>query len=191
LEPTAGIVLLRIIPEEVRHDTGRQLDLWGVATDRDLRASRAIARVQAVLGSEEVKTAGFKGGRGLYEQFQLVPWGSPREHEPILPWPGSIARPYPALVYEPPLEADLIDDRGISVSVDARGLLERSPAVLVVSGRSAQPVDSWAGPWPLEERWWSQPRQRRRARMQVIVARGEAHLVFRESARWWLEATYA
>ena len=190
-EPTAGIVLLRIVPEEVRSDTGHQLDLWGVPTDGDLRASRAIARVQAMLGSDEVKAAGFRGGRGIYEQFQLVPWGGPREHEPALPWPGRIARPYPALVHEPPLEADLLDDRGVSVSVDARGLLDRSPAVLVVSGRSAQPVHRWAGPWPIEERWWRQPTRRRRARMQVVVARGEAYLVFRESARWWLEATYA
>ena len=189
--PTAGIVLLRIVPEEVRQDKGRQLDLWGISTDGDLRASRAIARVQAMLGSEEVKAVGFRGGREVHEQFQLVPWGAPRGHEPVLPWPGRISRPYPGLVHEPPLEVDLLDDCGVSVSVDARGFLDRSPAVLVVSGGSTQPVVKWAGPWPLEERWWHPVQKRRRARMQLIVARGEAHLVFRESARWWLEATYA
>ena len=188
---SGGIVLLRIVPEEVRQDKGRQLDLWGIPTDGDLRASRAIARVQAMLGSEEVKAVGFRGGREVNEQFQLVPWGAPRGHEPVLPWPGRISRPYPGLVHESPLEADLLDDRGVSVSVDARGFLDRSPAVLVVSGWPTQPVVKWAGPWPLEERWWHPAKKRRRARMQLIVARGEAHLVVRESARWWLEATYA
>lgn len=50
-------------------------------------------------------------------------------------------------------------------------------------------VTAWAGPWPVEERWWD-PGGRRRARFQMSVATGAAYLVVREKGRWWVEATY-
>jgi protein ImuB len=48
---------------------------------------------------------------------------------------------------------------------------------------------AWAGPWPLEERWWEAGR-RRRARMQVVVEGGEAYVVSRETGCWRVEASY-
>jgi protein ImuB len=45
-----------------------------------------------------------------------------------------------------------------------------------------------AGPWPLDERWWS--RHRRRAHLQMVLASGEALLVEAESSRWWLVGIY-
>ena len=44
-EITGGIVLIRLVPEEVRADVGQQLGLWGGQSDADRRAIRAIARL--------------------------------------------------------------------------------------------------------------------------------------------------
>ena len=35
----------------------------------------------------------------------------------------------------------------------------------------------WAGPWPLDERWWDIERRRRRARVQVVLEGGTAHVL--------------
>ena len=51
-------------------------------------------------------------------------------------------------------------------------------------------MSAWAGPWPLEERWWDPGRHRRLARFQVVTADGTAHLVVAEHRRWWVAANY-
>jgi protein ImuB len=52
-------------------------------------------------------------------------------------------------------------------------------------------VVAWAGPWPVEERWWDAGGARRLARLQVVTADGQAWLVACERGRWWVEAAYA
>jgi protein ImuB len=51
-------------------------------------------------------------------------------------------------------------------------------------------VVGWAGPWPIDERWWDPQQARRRARFQVALSDGSAHLLTLEGGRWWIEATY-
>ena len=51
-------------------------------------------------------------------------------------------------------------------------------------------VTGWAGPWPLDERWWEPTAHRRLARFQVVTADGAAHLVLAEHRAWWVAATY-
>ena len=51
-------------------------------------------------------------------------------------------------------------------------------------------VTAWAGPWPLEERWWDPSSRRRGARFQVVTEDGRAHLIVRAEGRWWVAATY-
>jgi protein ImuB len=190
-----GLVLLRLSPEEVRPDTGRQLDFWGQTADGDARAARALARVQGLLGPDAVVTAVLAGGRACADQVRLVPWGSPgsperSNSEGMPPWPGRIRNPSPALVHQPPLRAGLLDPDGGLVQVNGRGMLSSLPASLALQDGPARRVTAWAGPWPLEERWWDSE-GRRRARLQVLLEDGEAHLVYREGGRWWVEASYA
>lgn len=77
--PTAGITLIRLVPDEVHHDSGRQQGFWGGAAEGDERAARALARVQGMLGPDAVCTAVVGGGRSPAEQVRLVPWGDARE----------------------------------------------------------------------------------------------------------------
>ena len=74
--------------------------------------------------------------------------------------------------------------------VSGRGALSAPPARVSVAGGPWTDVQAWAGPWPLEERWWDSARRRRRARLQLVTADGQARLLTLESGRWRVEATY-
>jgi protein ImuB len=189
---TAGVTLIRLIPDEVKPDHGRQLGFWGGSAAANDRAARGLARIQGMLGPGGVVTAVVGGGRDPAHQVQLVPWGDPRPEAPPAspPWPGHLPLPAPAAVYPDPIPAALCDGAGQPVLVTGRGVLNAIPARLSVAGGPPVEVVAWAGPWPAEERWWDQQSCRRRARFQVCGADGTAQVVVLESGRWWVEATY-
>jgi protein ImuB len=162
--PSGGLALLRLVPEEVRPDDGRQTGFWGGDRAAAERVARALARIQGMLGPESVVTGVPAGGRSPAEQVRLVPWG---ERPPVAggvepPWPGRIPAPAPATVHPVPV-----------------------PAAAAWSE-----VAAWAGPWPVDERWWDGAAHRRRSRWQVITAGGTAYLLSQEGDRWAVEATY-
>jgi protein ImuB len=64
------------------------------------------------------------------------------------------------------------------------------PASLSIDDEEPVAVTGWAGPWPVDERWWEAATGRRRARFQLTAADGSAFLLSVETGRWWLEATY-
>src|SRR5262249_16608440 len=74
--------------------------------------------------------------------------------------------------------------------ISARGHIGATPARVAVAGGRWTAVTGWAGPWPADERWWDPAERRRRARLQVGLADGSAHLLALEEGRWWVEATY-
>lgn len=190
--PTAGIVLLRLVPDEVHRDEGQQLPLWGGATDADDRAAAVLARLQGLLGFDAVRVAVPAGGR-TPGAVRLVPWGEPRgrEYDGSPPWPGRIPPPSPTLVFPDPLPALLLDRRGGDVLVDDRGTLSERPASVagVPKTRDAGVV-GWAGPWPVDERWWDPESARSVARVQVVTDDGAARLLSLSYGRWWVEAVY-
>jgi len=190
--PTAGITLVRLTPDEVRPDEGRQLGFWGGTTLQDERAARALARVQGMIGLEGVCTPVSQGGRSPAERIRLVPWGDARVAgtPPDTPWPGQVPPPAPARVPRVPVPAEVVAADGAVVHVTGRGLSTAAPARLSVDGGPWTDVVAWAGPWPVEERWWDASASRRRARFQLLTASGVAHLAAVEGGRWWIEATY-
>jgi protein ImuB len=192
--PTAGLTLLRLLPDEVVPDQGRQLGFWGGEAGIDERTARALARVQGLLGPEAVVTAVLVGGRGPEEQVRLVPWGTAgpggRPDITAPPWPGKVPPPAPAIVHGRSLVAEVVDDDGRSIEVTGRGLESAVPARLSVAGGPWIEVVAWAGPWPADERWWDPAAHRRRARLQVVLADGSAHLLALEAGCWGVEATY-
>ena len=105
-------------------------------------------------------------------------------------WPGRLPAPSPAWVHGEPTPADVHDGVGEQVVVDGRGALSAPPVRVSVAGGPWTDVQAWAGPWPLEERWWDSARRRRRARLQLVTADGQARLLTLESGRWRVEATY-
>lgn len=195
--PTAGITAVRLSPDEVLPLSGAQTAFWGGSPGIDARGARSLARVQGMLGYGAVSTAVIGGGRDPREQVRMVPWGD----HPLLagdrggageepPWPGRVPAPAPALVHDRPLQASLIGPGGQQVGVSGRGVLSSEPARLSVQDGPWSDVVGWAGPWPCEERWWDPRAYRRRARMQVLLSDGHAHLLALETGRWTVEATY-
>jgi protein ImuB len=147
--------------------------------------------VQGRLGPEAVANAVHVGGRDPGEQVRLVPWGDP-PLEPTVPspWPGRLPSPAPATVLSPPLPAEVVDDAGAPVGVNGRGLPSGAPARVSVGGGPWSAVVAWAGPWPVDERWWDADAHRRRARWQVVTAAGGAYLLSLQGGAWTVEATY-
>lgn len=198
------IVRVTLAPDEVQPDRGRQLGLWGTSGDAEDRAARVFTRVQGMLGPDAVKVAVLAGGRAPSEQVRLVPWGDDRREqlrdglEPSTerPWPGRVPPPLPTMVHQPPLPADLRTVDGWPIVVSGRGLMDGEPARLSIASSimgslgQAHHIASWAGPWPVEERWWDVQAARRHARIQVVTTVGRAFLLLVEGGQWWVEATY-
>ena len=197
--PTAGISRLWLVPEEVVPAGGRQLGFWGSDVATVDRAARAVARVQGLLGLGSVTVPEWRGSRDPATQVALVDVAAvdlvverPGAHRDrvVGPWPGRLPPPSPARVPAEPPAVELVDLQGAPLRVSGRGEVSAAPARLSVAGGPWQEVVAWAGPWPLEERWWDAARQRRRARFQVVTAEGSAWLVVVESGAWRVEAVY-
>ena len=190
--PTAGIVLLRLVPDEVMPYGGMQLGLWGGMGEADERAGRVLARVQGMLGPDRVLTAVLDGGRDPGDQIRLVPWGDERvpDRPTEPPWPGRLPAPSPATVLPAPVPAEVTDVAGVPVGVTERFVVTGRPARLALAGRPPVEIAAWAGPWPADERWWDPPTASSRARFQLVGTDGTAWLVTRDRTGWHLEATY-
>src|SRR6266536_612506 len=190
--PTAGITLLRLTPDEVVRHSGLQLGLWGGLGDEGERASRALARVQGMLGPGAVLTAVLGGGRGPDERVRLVPWGDERrpDRQADQPWPGRIPAPAPATVLPDPVPAQVVGADGAPVTVTERYAVTVPPAQLTVAGRPPATLVGWAGPCPVDERWWDSPAARQRARLQLLAEDGSAWLVALCDGCWEVEAAY-
>lgn len=202
--PTAPITLLRLHPVEVVSAAALQLPLWGSSGDEDrLRARRALVRVQGLLGPDAVRVPVLSGGRGPAERITFTPLGDepvPRA-DPAQPWPGRLPEPSPTVLLDDPVELLDVDDNPVRVT--GRGLLSADPARLRVSGSTVPAVAAlstdrapgtlswWAGPWPVDERWWDPELSAtgRTARMQVLSA-GCAMLLCYRQRRWYLEGVY-
>ena len=194
---TGGLTVLRLVPDEVVPDEGRQLRLWGGTSAADERASRAFARVQGLLGPDSVTTPVLTGGRRPVDLVVLVPWGDERATPPTAkqPWPGRLPSPLPTTVHLLPPHVEILDTHGQLVQVTRRGELSAPPASLVLESDkntfTSHPIVDWAGPWPLEEKWWDPQSARRQARMQIVTDTTCAYLVVAEGGSWWLEGEYA
>lgn len=154
--PAAPIVLLRLEPIEVVTAGALQLGLWGGEGEQEDRFRRALVRVQGLLGGEAVLRGVLSGGRGPAERITLIALGDEPvpAADPALPWPGRLPMPAPAVVLVDRPEVILESAAGTPIWITDRGLFTADPARLRW-GTKDWPVTAWAGPWPLDERWWS------------------------------------
>ncbi len=196
--PTAGIDLIRLIPEEVVDGRSLQFGLWFGGTDpieATEKAGRALVRAQGLLGPEGVRTAVLGGGRGPADQVRLAPWGDERVPgaDPEPPWPGRLPAPSPTVVPVAPVPAVVTGENGEEIGVTGWPRLTGVPSRVVAAGIGGA-VRDWAGPWPVVERWWDTDTARRAVRLQVVLGdeKGEetAMLLLREGGRWLVEGMY-
>jgi protein ImuB len=233
-DETGGIGWLRLSGEEVVTAGRLQLGLWGEVGAADERAGRALVRVQALLGADAVFTAVLQGGRGPAERIRLVPWGDDRgepvvapgsacrstgraepDAELVPPWPGRLPSPSPSAMLGVPVPAELLDAGGGPVRLDDRHQLSSVPSMIRVDGGDVAAVRIWAGPWPVDQRWWDASTAWRGCWLQVVLGEamsavdgagvagrlevdgvvgdspGEAALLLGNRAdRWWVAGAY-
>jgi protein ImuB len=191
VRPTAPVTLLRLQAVEVVSAGALQLPLWGGLGEEDrLRARRALVRVQGLLGPEAVQVPVLSGGRGPTERITLTPLGDEPvpQADPGQPWPGQLPEPSPAVLLDDPVE--LLDAQGNPIRVTSRGVFSADPARLTVHGRDDR-LRWWAGPWPVDERWWDPDLGKgRTARAQVLLESERALLLCYRQRRWYLEGSY-
>jgi protein ImuB len=191
-----GVSLLRLVPDQLVRDQGRQLGLWGDSVISD-RVARAAIRVQAMLGHDAVRQPILTGGRGPSDQVLLSPFGDlPDPSGQVAgrpadrPWPGQIPAPAPATVYPSPRPAEVTDPFGAPVTVTGRGYVSADPARMSVAGGPTVEITAWTGPWPVTERWWDPVQACRKARFQLVTLDGAAWLALVRDGQWLIEASY-
>ncbi len=186
-EPVEGI---RLIPKTVESLADHGEGLWGSAPDE--RIERGAARLQGMLGPDQVLAPSLQGGRSPRQRQVLTPWGqrASRLRVSDRPWPGSIPPPAPAQVFPEPRPAAVFSADGLLIKITDRGALTAEPAQLQTDeSADPLPIEAWAGPWPIDELWWEQA-ARQVARFQMVAANGSAWLLVVENNQWWLEASY-
>ena len=211
--PTGPVTLIRITPCVTALADGRQLGMWGAKSEADERAARALARLQGLLGAGAVTVPRLDGGRRPADTGRRVPLHAaadadrgqdssatgPRNGKKKkkakakavdAPWLGRLPAPSPAVVLAQPEPITVTDCGGAPITVGGRGEASAAPQQLTDSAGRSRTVTAWAGPWPLDERWWRPSARRRQARFQLVLDDGSAHLCALESGRWWREATY-
>jgi protein ImuB len=196
--PTGGISRLRLVPVETVPTSTHQQALWGGSGVEDERAARALARVQTLLGHGSVLTPVLDGGRDPGQRTRLVPWGDEPTplRSPEQPWPGQLPAPAPSVLLDPPHPAQVLDAARRPVVVTERGAMPSPPALFGMGTGGVTAITSWAGPWPVDERWWSPDSARRVVRCQIVDVAGRAYLVTgtmggAEPPRWQVDAIYA
>ena len=207
--PTAGISLLELVPDEVVPATGRQLGFWGGTAGADERAVRAVARVAGLLGLEAVTrarvagraVAGRAGGAGAGGRRRPRRGRGPRPgrrtrhpaapgREGPPPWPGALPAPAPAVADRLPVRCrtrEVLAAGGRPGAASTAGARSAAAPARVAGRRGAW---RWAGPWPVEERWWDPAGPGAGPASRSSTADGVARLLALEGGRWWVEAVY-
>jgi protein ImuB len=206
--PTSGVVSLRLSPEQMVVDADRQAALWGGVRDGDRHAQRAVRRVADMNGAESVTVPAWRGDRDPARSFEFVRSDAVdlerRATGDVVDlvageWRGALPSPAPSLVFDASSDApeiSVVDATGGAVAVDARHTMSGDPSVVRI-GERRYDVVAWAGPWPVEERWWDPRRARRAVRLQLLVRRSEsdsppvAMVAVLERRVWRLAALYA
>lgn len=189
-ELRSAVARVRLVPDAVDPAGAHERGLWGTGPDEGVHS--ALSRVQGMLGHEGVLTAVPSGGRTPSERRTAVPWGDRPlvARDPAHPWPGALPAPAPSTVYELPRGIGVEDPAGRPVTIDVRGALSGPPAVMVSPTGGRRDLVAWAGPWPLQERWWDAEAVRDAHRFQTVDDEGVAWLLVLDEGGWWAEGRY-
>ncbi len=204
--PTSGIVRVRLVPLDCCDAVATQQVLWGGYEDNIERAIRAVTMACAVDASVVATVPQWEGGRDIARVYSQVPFSAVNisdTHDAqqrvttgrgvARQWSGAVPTPSPACVFHEPHRAVVVDADGEPVLVTGRHELTGVPARVDVNGYCYQ-VESIAGPWPVEERWWDTRRRRRHVRLQMLV-RNQRNalrvlLLALENSEWSVVARY-
>ena len=186
---SSGITRVRVSPDAVDAIGNHESGLWGSGPDE--RIHHGLSRVQSMLGHGAVLMPGVGGGRSLLDRQQLVAWGD----RPVgarsadQPWPGQLPTPLPGTVFSPRHPVHVFSVTGGDITVNDRGELSAPPVLFSATATRSRKLTAWAGPWPIDERWWSEDASSA-WRFQAVDETGCAWLLVLDAGGWWAEARY-
>ncbi|WP_053546071.1 Y-family DNA polymerase [Corynebacterium deserti] len=195
-----GITGLWLTPVECVPPDMASGGLWDTGRSHNHVARQVIQRVQSTLGIDAVLQPVPAGGRGVEERIHFVPYGEKRDavRNPQGAWPGQIPGPLPARlgggINHPASQITMIDAESQRIYVTAEALLSSSPYALAW-GKARYLITGWAGPWPVDDRWWEK-NGTKYARLQVVgravseERQLSAWLLIWKDSKWRIEATY-
>jgi len=185
----SGVTRVRVSPDAVDAIGNHEGGLWGSGPDE--RIHHGLSRVQSMLGHGAVLMPGVGGGRSLSDRQQLVAWGDrPVGAKPVdQPWPGRLPNPLPGTVFSPRHPVHVLSADGASVAVTDRGVVTAAPVRFSANSSEVRRLTAWAGPWAIDERWWSTD-ARSAWRFQAVDETGCAWLLVLDAGGWWAEARY-
>ena len=190
-----GINKIKITATGTMPSHRRQISLFGADPARDADALTSIERIKSIIGNESVCLLEAVGGRMPSEAIKYVEYTKTLEDLTAstykdslfnleennlscnLYWPGAIIGRTPMIQYDKPVAARLLDGNNLPIRIHATGLANADPKFLessLLHGRAE--ISNFAGPWPLEDRWWDEEKHRRICRYQ-IVCENKAYLV--------------
>jgi protein ImuB len=95
----------------------------------------------------------------------------------------------PATVFRQAKHIDLLDDDSKPVTLVGHAL--SAPPQRMGISSNTRAIVSWAGPWPVMEKWWDPSHARYNYRLQLLDDQGIGWLVTAEKNNvWFLEARY-
>ena len=207
--PSSGLTHLSLTALELSPAATSQTGLWQAPGHQaQSRARHAAERVESLLGAGSIQIPRVVPGRDPRSRVRLIPWGESggvgeSTDDETAPWNGALPKPSPSIVLPRPVPARLTDIEGRELGVDIHGQLDGVPGFLSVddgvdgvdegavgTGSQMEAVLLWAGPWPVDEGWWTSQGPSRRAYLQVVTDVGPPRLLVR-SGRWWLDALYS
>lgn len=192
-----GITKVIVSATQVMSSNRRQVSLFGVDPSLDEDALRAIARVKSLVGDSSVVELKIVGGRMPGESVEFLEYSKNLDDltsegfkdslfESLdesdlscnLYWPGAVVGKSPMCNFDPPEKAKLLDASNNPIKVHATGLASGDPKYIEskVLKPPRQEIKDFAGPWPLEDRWWDEKKRRRMCRFQITCDSG-AYLV--------------
>ena len=183
-----GVISVEYRALEPEEHGAHEPGLWG--SGPDARVHQVFSRVQGLVGAKGVLMAHTQISRLATDSQVFTAWGDkPVASKPAGPLPGALPRPLPSTVFRTPKTISLFDSQHHNIVVSAAAL-SADPAWMSWRGRQIA-VSSWAGPWPVSEKWWDPQHSRFVYRLQVLDERGMGWLLIAENgSNWRLEARY-
>lgn len=198
--PTSWITRIVIDAIYCRPFTGVQETFWGGRSENTERMTRALSRVATIHDGISITVPQWQGGRDIvtYKNVKAAEVDLDDLHNESVSgasreWNGGLPPPRPIMVFNHPRPVVVCDEQHQSIFVTGRHELSGIPTNVILDNDASWEVVSWAGPWPVEERWWDPQRWRRHARLQVLVRKGEVSTVWLlsiESRQWGIVGIY-
>lgn len=161
--------------------------LW--ESKSDPRVHHMFSRIQRFVGQKGVLTGTTLKGRLAKETQMMTPWGDKKDQQLPGPLPGALPSPLPGTIFSHPQKVSLIGKNGNRIEISPRSELSSAPA-LIIHGPHSLKIDSWAGPWPIWEKWWRSDESRFAYRLQIVDSEGMGWLICSDGSAWSLEARY-